>query len=35
MILLLLVFSGATRYIMGPLFDLMHTLYLSIVAAIL
>ena len=35
MILLLLVFSGATRYIMGPLFTLVHTFYLSIVAAIL
>jgi Zn-dependent protease len=35
LILLLLVFSGATRYIMGPLFGLMHTLYLSILAALL
>jgi Zn-dependent protease len=35
LILLLLVFSGATRYIMGPLFGLMHALYLSILAALL
>jgi Zn-dependent protease len=35
LILLLLVFSGATRYIMGPLFRLMHALYLSIVSALL
>jgi Zn-dependent protease len=35
LILLLLVFSGATRYIMGPLFSLMHALYLSLVAALL
>jgi Zn-dependent protease len=35
MILLLLVFSGATRYIMGPLFSLLHNLYLTILAAIL
>jgi Zn-dependent protease len=35
LILLLLVFSGATRYIMGPLFALMHTFYLSILAALL
>jgi Zn-dependent protease len=35
LILLLLVFSGATRYIMGPIFGLMHGLYLSIVSALL
>jgi Zn-dependent protease len=35
LILLLLVFSGATRYIMGPLFSLLHALYLSLVAALL
>lgn len=35
LILLLLVFSGATRYIMGPLFGLMHRLYLALLAVIL
>jgi Zn-dependent protease len=35
LILLLLVFSGATRYVMGPLFGLMHALYLTILAALL
>jgi Zn-dependent protease len=35
LILLLLVFSGATRYIMGPLFGLLHNLYLAILSAIL
>jgi Zn-dependent protease len=34
-ILLLLVFSGATRYIVGPLFGLVNALYLTAVAAIL
>ena len=33
-ILLLLVFSGATRYIVGPLFGLVNALYLTAVAAI-
>ena len=33
-ILLLLVFSGATRYIVGPLFGLVNALYLTVVAAI-
>jgi Zn-dependent protease len=35
LLLLLLVFSGATRYIMGPLFSLMHALNLAIVSALL
>ena len=35
LILLLLVFSGATRYIVGPLFGLVNALYLTAVAAIL
>jgi Zn-dependent protease len=35
LILLLLVFSGATRYIVGPLFGLVNALYLTVVAAIL
>src|SRR5262245_46211772 len=35
LILLLLVFSGATRYIMGPLFSLVHGFYLTILAALL
>jgi Zn-dependent protease len=34
LILLLLVFSGATRYIVGPLFGLVNALYLTVVAAI-
>jgi Zn-dependent protease len=34
LILLLLVFSGATRYIVGPLFGLVNALYLTAVAAI-
>jgi Zn-dependent protease len=33
-ILLLLVFSGATRYIVGPLFGLVNALYLTAVLAI-
>jgi Zn-dependent protease len=35
LILLLLVFSGATRYIVGPLFGLVNALYLTAVLAIL
>ena len=35
LVLLLLVFSGATRYIMGPLFSLLHNFYLTILTAIL
>ena len=35
MLLLLLVFSGATRYVMGPLFSLVHNAYLTILAALL
>jgi Zn-dependent protease len=35
MILLLLVFSGATRYILGPLFALVNALYLGALRAIL
>jgi Zn-dependent protease len=35
LILLLLVFSGATRYIVGPLFGLVNALYLTVVGAIL
>jgi Zn-dependent protease len=35
LILLLLVFSGATRYVMGPLFGLVHGLYIGIVSALL
>lgn len=35
LLLLLLVFSGATRYIMGPLFSLMHNAYLAILATLL
>jgi Zn-dependent protease len=35
MILLLLVFSGATRYIIGPVFSLVQALYLGILSAIL
>ena len=35
LLLLLLVFSGATRYIVGPLFGLFHGFYLAILAAIL
>ena len=35
LILLLLVFSGATRYIVGPLFGLVNALYLSAVRALL
>jgi Zn-dependent protease len=35
LILLLLVFSGATRYIVGPLFGLVNALYLAAVRALL
>jgi Zn-dependent protease len=35
LLLLLLVFSGATRYIMGPLIGLLHSFYLTILAALL
>jgi Zn-dependent protease len=35
LILLLLVFSGATRYIMGPLFRLVHGFYMHVLAALL
>ena len=35
LLLLLLVFSGATRYIMGPLFRLVHGLYMQILAVLL
>jgi Zn-dependent protease len=35
LILLLLVFSGATRYILGPLFRLLNAVYLSALAALL
>ena len=34
LILLLLVFSGATRYIVGPLFGLVNTLYLGALRAL-
>jgi len=34
LILLLLVFSGATRYIVGPLFALVNAFYLSALRAI-
>jgi Zn-dependent protease len=34
LILLLLVFSGATRYVMGPLFSLLHNFYLTLLAAL-
>jgi Zn-dependent protease len=34
LILLLLVFSGATRYIVGPLFALANTLYLTVLRAL-
>lgn len=34
LILLLLVFSGATRYILGPLFALVNALYLGMLRAI-
>ena len=34
LILLLLVFSGATRYIMGPLFSVVHRFYLTILSAL-
>lgn len=34
LILLLLVFSGATRYILGPLFALVNALYLGVLRAI-
>ena len=34
-ILLLLVFSGATRYIVGPLFGVVNAFYLTVLAAIL
>jgi Zn-dependent protease len=35
LILLLLVFSGATRYIIGPLFGLLNAVYLTALAALL
>ncbi len=35
LILLLLVFSGATRYIVGPLFGLVNALYLTVLRALL
>lgn len=35
LILLLLVFSGATRYIIGPLFGLLNAVYLIALAALL
>jgi Zn-dependent protease len=35
LILLLLVFSGATRYIVGPLFGLVNALYLTALRALL
>jgi Zn-dependent protease len=35
LLLLLLVFSGATRYIVGPIFGLLHGFYLTIVAVLL
>jgi Zn-dependent protease len=35
LILLLLVFSGATRYIVGPLFALLHGFYLAMLGLIL
>jgi Zn-dependent protease len=34
LLLLLLVFSGATRYIIGPLFGLANAFYLSVLRAI-
>jgi Zn-dependent protease len=34
MILLLLVFSGATRYIVGPVFGVVHALYLTALRAL-